>query len=958
MPTTSALKPVDFKPLWQQMEALPAASSALCAFTTAEDWSDNSIFVINGSTFLEYFTDGNLPQKRASPIIAPVGFVSIRYSKFWGNRGRVISAPSSTTLRIAGLNWGIFKNQAIKITHGTGAGQKRNITIAPEATTYDQWVATTGTTSAIGDSTKKWKFNQWAGYQVRFTVGSGQTLIRKILYNDTTTVYWADTNYQAIDSWNNSVLTATPSTTAGSQTHFIIEATDITIDSAWDIPPDTTSRFLIDSGSVWLLSQAAAAPFYTLQYYDRASDVWQQKTASANLILSAFGTDGSIERTGEVGWIYKTGTATGGGTYTLTDSVLTGVVADQYRNYRIRITAWTGIGQNRRIIANTTTSFEVARKWQITPDITSQYEVLADKDKIYFAGNSQATLFHYDVDDDLPIQWWKIDAGIATNMSLTMPGIEQPIVIWVTSATKQASDTSVTAVNTTPIAAGANYLVGDILTLATGTGGKVIVESINVTGWVTSVSLLSPGTVGYSVATFATTGGTGTWCTILVTSVGRVGAIVTAINHPFEKWDSVIFGWATESAWNTTYTVLGVDSLTTVFFVITSTATAVPIASNSATVIVDSSKNWIVNEHAGKIVQTHLAWVTGAMTPRVIISNTANSLTVATITTGLVNGTGRYAITEIQALGRDEQFRVENKWGNGTATWGSTTTLVDSTKNWIVNQWAGARLRIIGGTGRNVVAVGFVIITSNTETTLNYTAPGFTADATTKYIIEDTFGTCTGAGSTATIVDTTKKWATNQFAGKRVRITGGAGFGLTAALNEFSIISNTNNTLTFAPITGFAPDATTTYTILGNPVSGAWIQLVWLSGGISQGRHIFRPRGSGSNTVDRYSIITEKYEYGALHSPQTEVFNAGTYYAYDGENRIYFAPTVASGLVQYVMYYDIELNRTFWLAPAPNTQLWPVIGNRMEIAKSPAWTSYLYINRNSGAEIYRTPIFF
>lgn len=145
--------------------------------------------------------------------------------------------------------------------------------------------------------------------------------------------------------------------------------------------------------------------------------------------------------------------------------------------------------------------------------------------------------------------------------------------------------------------------------------------------------------------------------------------------------------------------------------------------SNSATVIVDASKNWTINEHAGKLVQTHLVGVNGAMVPRVIISNTANSLTVATITTGLVNGTGRYAITEIQALGRDEQFRVENKWGDGTATGGSTTTLVDSSKNWTVNQWAGARLRIIGGTGRNVVAAGFVTITSNTETTLTYTAP-------------------------------------------------------------------------------------------------------------------------------------------------------------------------------------------------------------------------------------------
>jgi hypothetical protein len=124
--------------------------------------------------------------------------------------------------------------------------------------------------------------------------------VRKILYNDTTTLYWSDTNYQAIDSWNNSILTATPSIAAGSQTHFIIEATDITIDSAWTITPNDSSRFLIDSGSIWMLSQSASAPFYTLQYYDRASDIWTQKTASANLILAAFGTDGSLERTGEI----------------------------------------------------------------------------------------------------------------------------------------------------------------------------------------------------------------------------------------------------------------------------------------------------------------------------------------------------------------------------------------------------------------------------------------------------------------------------------------------------------------------------------------------------------------------------------------------------------------------------------------------------------------------------------
>jgi hypothetical protein len=68
------------------------------------------------------------------------------------------------------------------------------------------------------------------------------------------------------------------------------------------------------------------------------------------------------------------------------------------------------------------------------------------------AGNSTAAMFQHDVDSDLPIQGSKIDDGIAVNMSLTMEGVDQPIVIGVSSATKQASDTSITAVNTTPVA--------------------------------------------------------------------------------------------------------------------------------------------------------------------------------------------------------------------------------------------------------------------------------------------------------------------------------------------------------------------------------------------------------------------------------------------------------------------------------------------------------------------------
>jgi hypothetical protein len=259
------------------------------------------------------------------------------------------------------------------------------------------------------------------------------------------------------------------------------------------------------------------------------------------------------------------------------------------------------------------------------------------------------------------------------------------------------------------------------------------------------------------------------------------------------------------------------------------------------------------------------------------------------------------------------------------------------------------------GTGRDKT----MTVISNTATTLTYSSAGFTPDATSHYRIQDTYGICSGAGSTTTLVDSSKVWAVNQFAGKRVRITGGAGFSLAAGLNEITINSNTANTLTFTLITGFAPDATTTYTILGIPVRGAGVELIFLYGGVSNGRYMFFPRGGGSNTADRYDITTEKFEYGFLFSPQTDTMTTGSYYSYDGVNRVYFSPGVATGIVQYVYYFDFTDNRAYGFGSVPNTQLAPVIGSRMEMVTAPSsGIDYLYHMRNTGVEMYRAQVFF
>ena len=947
MATTNNNSPIDMKQLWQKMEDFPIASSAISSMTAVEDGDSRYMYYLVGASFYRYDLKANMTTKLASPLVTPTNFASLRYSRFGGTVGRVISSPSSTTLRIGGLANGMLNTYKIRITSGAGAGQWRIINASAEPVKYDQGLATVASTSSIGDSTKKWKVNQWAGYTVRLTFGAGMTQVREILYNDTNTLYISDVNYQAIDPFNNAVFTVAPSVTAGAQTSFVIEAQDLTMDSAWTIQPDYTSRFKIESGGLYLFTSQAAAPFASIQYYDEIADVWMNKTFPSNLILSAFGTDGSLERTGEIGGVYSTGTATSSSTYTLVNTLAT-MIPDLYNNFRVRIISGTGIGQNRRIIRNSATTIEVARKWDINPDTTSVYEVIADKDKFYIMGNAQSFMMQYDVDSDLVIQGAKYDDGIANALSASFQGIDTPPIA-INTGTRVANGITGVGISV----AGTGYVVGEIITLATGTNGKVIVTSISAGGGVTGVALYSAGS-GFSVTTFAqaSTTGVGTGFVASVTSIGVVCNVVTAVNHNFKIGDTITIKG--DALYNSVYTITGTNTLTSFDFVTTSAGSMTALVAQSATVIVDATKNWTVNEHVGKILQTHLVGVTGAVQPRVITANTATSITVATITTALVNGTGRYVIVDQAMFGRDEQYRVPEKSNTGLASGGSTTTLIDSTKNWNVNQWAGYKIRIKSGTGRDA----YLTITSNTVNTLTYATQTFTPDATTNYIIFDTFGTCTGAGSTTTIVDTTKNWAVNQWAGKRVRITGGAGFGLTAALNEILIVSNTANTLTFTAITGLAPDATTTYTILGIPPRGAGFEIVWLFGGVSAGKYMIIPRGSGSNTADRYDIRTEKFEYSMYFQPQTDVFNAGSYYAYDGNNSIYMSASVASGAVQYVSKFDLLTNKISGFGAVPTLQGNGVVGNRMEIITSPSGIDYLYFIKNSGTEMYRAPIWF
>ena len=941
MALTNNLKPILDQPVWEWARFAPTATTATSGLCASEDGDSRYMYYLVGTLFYRYDTITDTYLQLASPITTPVTAVSLRYSKYSGNRGRVLSQVSSTKLQIPYIGGGsMLTGDNMVIRYGAGAGQERTITSVDPEVIHDSGLCTNTSTIIITDTTKKWKPNQWVGYNCRITFSTGVQLQRTILYNTVDTVWFSDSNYQPYEPFDNFTFSTAPVATAGSQSSFIITSQNVNLDSPLTVPTDSTSRFIIQTGTIWLLSSTTVAPFFTLQMYDVANDIWMTKTANAGLFPAAIATDFAIERTGALGGSYVSGTATAGANRTLTDSSKS-MTIDDYVNYQIRITGGTGMGQRQRIIANGTNYFEVAKKWEVTPNATSTYSIYADTDTIFFSGNGNSSMLKYSVEADLWSQGNIYDYGVTNNVTVQRNGT---LPFGIASGTRNTGAITAVVIN----AAGSGYKIGDVLTVSGGggTNGKVYVETISSTGQILSVSLMRCG-AGYSVTTgAATTGGTGTLATVNISTVGIVCIATTSAFHPFKIGDSVTIKGCSDAAYNTTVTIIGVDGTTgaqpiTFEFITTAAGGITATASNSTAIVVDAAANWDVNELVGKTIGVAAVGTTGAYQFRRITSNTATTITVTNGITTPTTGTSRYIITEAEAIGRDVQFPIATQNAAGAATGGSTTTLVDSSRTWEPGCWTGNKVRIVAGTGLGAE----IAITANTNTTLTYATQTFTPDSTTRYQIMGTFGIAT-SGSTTTIVDTTKNWKVNQWAGKKVRITGGVNQG-----SELTVSSNTATTLTF-PTTA-AMDASTQYTILGIPPRGAGMGLVFAYGN-SNGRYLWNFRGGNTATqFDRYDITTDTWQYGNFIPPQTEVLIGGTMYAYDGVDRVYINISATNR----IEYFDLNTREVVNSGTIPYGHSTGILGNRMEIVETSDGLKFLYVMRHSAQEMFRTLLF-
>ena len=952
MAVTNNLKSIVDLPFFELTNQAPLATLALSGMTTAEGGDSPFIYYLSTSTFYRYDTAGDTWQQLATPPTTPTGVLKMRYTRRRGFHGRVISA-TSTSVTIASPRFERLDNEVLSLEYGTGAGQERTLNFVREIV-YDAGTITSTTTSNIADSTKKWKVNQWAGYMLALTFNAGVTQYKRILYNDATTLTVADANLQPHDPWGNQVFVGTtpyavPLSTAGSQAHYQIMSTEFSV-SAWDVIPDATTFFTTLTGGIYLVSSAGTAPFFTLQYYDIALDQWQTKTVPQGLLAASLTTDVALERTGKIGtpFISQSGTVTALTSRSLSDTGLS-LTNDRYANHRIFITSGSGRGQNRRIVAHTSGTFTIARNWDALPN-GAQYQIWPDSDRLYMGVGTLSATYAYSPENDYWMQGQAFDDGITSNITATLTGW---VPFGVSTGARIAA--GVQAINPVPTAGGTLYSIGDVLTCSVGgTGAQVIVTKIAAGGIVTEIELVHSGTAtGFTVGTGrATTGGTGTGCTIEITTVGPTALITTATSHFLETGNVVTFAGCTEAAWNTAHTILGCPSLTTFCVAVTATANMTATNSQSTTVIVDPSKNWITNEHVGRLVHLMVAGTAPTSQIRWITANTATTLTVNTITAG-VSGTSKYVIYDSKLFGNDTIARVSGRENYGWATGSgqSTTTLVDNTKNWVPNQWSGSLFRVEAGTGYGSGKIG---IASNTTSSLTYATQTFTPDSSTKYEIADSWGLVSVAGSTTTITETsTKVWPVNWWAGKRVRVSAG-----TTGLNqETTISSNTSTVLTTIAITAVSADAT--YCILSIPVRGAAIEFIWLHGATDpnkKGRYMYYPRGGGSNTFDILDITTGTFTFGVQTSPQTEGFTTGTSYTYDGEDTVYFSRS-ATGLPIRIFKHDVNTGIFRGTATTTFLQGTAHVGNLMEVVETTDGLKYLYCLQNTGTLMARALLF-
>ena len=765
-------------PVWEWARFAPNVSSALSSTAT----SDNSTYHVTfgryiyylqstataaggigtGTGFWRYDTISDTYMQLAIPPVAAVTFTGMEFVESHGYYGRVLTAGTNN-ITAAALSGQTLKSFDIRIISGTGLGQQRVITSVSDPVIADNGTLTTLPTTpeaSVIDANKNWQINQWVGYQIRFVANTGQTQVRKILYNTATTIYFSDTNKYAeeLNAYCPIVTIGGAALVIGAVgTQYQIEYSTITVDTAWTTLPDATSRFMVQSGAIWLLG--AGTTSYLLEYYDVAADTWYLRNPASNTSpATANGTDGTIVDVGEVATVYGRGTATGSqSSSTLQDTTQSWPVNGlSAASYKVRIFSGTGLGQVRTIASNTANTITVGSSWTTTPDATSLYII----DMLESGTASAGALATQTGASTGTISGNIFTAGTTTGayyggQILTGTGVQDNIVV--------------TSSQAACFTAGSNTTVLVAYGSTSGITAGMYVTILNGTGALTAGTKVS-----------STTSNTITLSANVTTALA---------NATLQFQDAYVSGSLTSSSNGVVVTVGSTTNLYPGMVVTVLAGTGAFAVGTYVTNIVNST-----TFHVSVIPTTALASATILGTPyQTIIGNQL---------TGLPGGAGTYAIWPPQNV------------ASTTITGTGVATLTDSSKTWPLHRWNGMQVRIIAGTG--IGQVRSIIDTKNNNTVGYTSASGATSSgtiitvgSTTNLVVGMVINVTTGVGSFAWNTTVTSITDSTHFVVSQaptVALSGGASV----------VVGSSHNTLFIYPNWTTTPDSTSVYVIHGD----------------------------------------------------------------------------------------------------------------------------------------------
>jgi hypothetical protein len=227
----------------------------------------------------------------------------------------------------------------------------------------------------------------------------------------------------------------------------------------------------------------------------------------------------------------------------------------------------------------------------------------------------------------------------------------------------------------------------------------------------------------------------------------------------------------------------------------------------------------------------------------------------------------------------------------------AVTTLGDTTKNWVVNLYAGRRVHLTSGTGQGQEAV----IASNTATVLTFAA------VTTAPVASNT--TYAILAPTAFSTGTTLLWAF------------GVGGPDSGAFNAPTYVN-------------------------------AYAQMVAPSSNLLWGRYLFAARGGATVGFNRLDLTTDVWNLIPTQ-PISETLTTGSQFAYDGGNRMFFTPQVTGRMY----YLDLVTNTIHGGGIIPYTAGTAILSQLIQIFQTPDGLKYLWINRQSNVECFRELLF-